>query len=108
MLSIIYAAEIDNVNGVATLQGIEGAFENVIGALLAAAGIVLFIILITGGIKYITSGGDPKGIESAKMTLTYGIIGIVLVALAYLVLVLISEFTGNTSLLNFRTTLITF
>jgi hypothetical protein len=51
-------------------------------------------MLIVGGIKYTTSGGDPKSVESAKKTLTYAILGMVLVASAYLILRLIGEFTG--------------
>lgn len=101
MLFVIYAAGIANVNNVATLEGLEGAFENIIGALLAVAGIVLFIILTMGGIKFITSAGDPKALESAKMTITYALIGMVLVALAYMLLVFVTDFTGNTGLLNF-------
>ena len=96
----IYAAGIANDQGVAYLHGIEGVFDNLISALLAVAGIILFITLILGGIKFITSGGDPKGLEEAKKTLTYAIIGIVLVAMGYLVLVLISDFTGNSNILN--------
>jgi len=95
-------AGVENVNGIATLQGLEGIFQNLIGALLFIAGIVLFFMLIAGGLKYITSSGDPKKLESARNTLTYAFIGIILVAGGYLVLVLISQITGNTDLLNFR------
>ncbi len=100
-MSYVLAAGIQNEGGVATLEGIEGAFENIVGALLAFAGIVLFIMLIVGGVNFITSGGDPKGLEAAKKTLTYALMGMVMVALGYLVLVFVSDFTGNTSLLNF-------
>lgn len=96
-----HAAGVENVDGIATLRGLEGIFQNIINALLAVAGILLFIMLITGGVKFITSGGDPKSLESAKKTLTYALIGVVLVAMGYLVLVLISDITGNQNLLNF-------
>ena len=99
-MGYVSAAGIANDQGVAYLHGIEGVFDNIISALLAVAGIILFITLILGGIKFITSGGDPKGLEEAKKTLTYAIIGIVLVAMGYLVLVLISDFTGNSNILN--------
>jgi hypothetical protein len=51
-------------------------------------------MLIMGGFKFITAGGDPKAIEGAKKTLTYAIMGIVLVALSFLILQFISTFTG--------------
>lgn len=90
----VLAADIDNVGGVATIQGFEGLFENVIDAVLGLAGIVLFIMLIVGGFKYITSAGDPKAAAAARATLTHALLGIVLVASAYVIILLIQEFTG--------------
>jgi len=95
-------AGVENVNGIATLQGLEGIFENLIGALLFIAGIILFFMLITGGFKYITSSGDPKKLESARNTITYAVIGLVVAALSYIVLYMISQITGNKDILNFR------
>lgn len=85
---------IETKDGVPTLRGLEGVFENVIQVVLGLAGIVLFIMLIMGGFRFITAGGDPKAIESAKKTLTYAIGGIVLIALSFLILRFISTFTG--------------
>ena len=78
----------------AKLSDLEKVFGNVVSVALGFAGIVLFIMLIIGGFRYITAGGDPKGVESAKKTLTYAIGGIVLVALAFLILRFIESFTG--------------
>ena len=79
---------------VAKLSDLEGVFGNVVEAVLALGGIVLFIMLLSGGFRYITAGGDPKGIEEAKKTLTYAIGGMVLLAMAFLILRFIQEFTG--------------
>ncbi|HJX59327.1 hypothetical protein A2V61_01770 [Candidatus Woesebacteria bacterium RBG_19FT_COMBO_47_8] len=81
-------------NGVVQLRYLECVFGNVVNIALAFAGIILFIMLISGGFKYITAGGDPKGIEGAKKTLTYAIGGIVLIALSFLILQFIKQFTG--------------
>jgi hypothetical protein len=80
--------------GVATIKDLELVFGNVIKAALGFAGIVLFILLLSGGFKYITSGGDPKATEGAQKTITYAIIGLVLILLSYLILVLIKTITG--------------
>jgi hypothetical protein len=61
---------------------------------LGFAGIALFIMLVVGGFRYITSGGNPKAVESARNTLTYAILGMVLLASAYLILRFIGVFTG--------------
>lgn len=78
----------------AKLQDLEKVFENVVTFLLALGGIVLFLMLLSGGFKYLTSGGDPKAVESAKNTLTYAIGGFILLAFSYLILVIIGTLTG--------------
>lgn len=85
----------------ATIGDLQGLFGRAVSAIIALAGIVLFIMLITGGIKYITSGGDPKATEGAKNTITYAIGGLVLILLSYLILVILGSITGTT-LTQFR------
>ncbi len=48
-------------------------------------GSVAAIYLILGGIKYITAGSDTDTAEQAKQTITYAIIGIVIIALSILI-----------------------
>ena len=79
---------------VAKLSDLEIIFENVVSVLLALGGFALLIMLLIGGFKYLTSGGDPKAVEGAKNTLTYAIGGVVLLAASYLILKLIENFTG--------------
>jgi len=79
---------------VVQLKYLECIFGNVVTIILGLAGIVLFIMLIVGGFRYITSGGDPKSVEAARKTLTSAIGGIVLIALAFLILKFIEVFTG--------------
>jgi hypothetical protein len=78
----------------ATLQGLETVFESVVTSLLALGGIVLFLMLLSGGFKYLTSGGDPKAVEGAQKTLTYAIGGLVLLAGSFMLLNIIAQFTG--------------
>ncbi len=86
---------------IATLQGLEGVFANLIRVALGFAGIALFLMLIVGGFRYITSGGDPKAAEGARNTLTFAILGLVLIASAFLILRFIGTFTGA-EITNFR------
>lgn len=78
----------------AAIEQLGDVFGNLVSAILGFAGITLFILLIVGGFKYITSGGDPKAVEGAKKTLTYAIGGLITLLLSYLILVLIKEITG--------------
>jgi len=59
-MSSFLLAQVTNVNGIATLQGFEGIFANTLAALLGLGGILLFAMLIWGGIQFITSAGDPN------------------------------------------------
>lgn len=77
-----------------TLQNLEDVFANVIKIVLGIAGITFFILLLSSGFKFITSGGDPKALEGAKKTLTYAIGGLILIIASYLILLLIKEITG--------------
>lgn len=52
---------------------------NIISVIVA---IVAVIMLIFGGFKYITSGGESTKVKSAKDTILYALIGLVIVALA--------------------------
>ena len=90
-----------NAANAATLQDIEVVFSRVITAILGLAGIALFLMLVVGGFKFITAGGDPKALDSARKTLTYAIAGMVLVASAFLILRFINVFTG-VDVVNFR------
>lgn len=78
----------------AKISDLETIFGNVVTSLLALGGIVLFLMLLSGGFKYLTSGGDPKATETAQKTLTYAIGGMVLLAGSYMILRIISDFTG--------------
>jgi hypothetical protein len=73
---------------------LEKIIGNIIWASVPLAGIVLFLMLVAGGIMYLSSGGNPESLQKAKSTLTYAIIGIVLLLLAWFTLRFIEIFTG--------------
>lgn len=62
-----------------SLSGIAASAVNIFSWVV---GIVAVIMIIVGGFKYITSGGSSEKIGSAKNTLIYAIIGLIIVALA--------------------------
>jgi hypothetical protein len=61
---------------------INNIIKTVVNIFSIIVGIVAVIMIIIGGFKYITSGGDSNNISSAKSTIIYAIIGLVVVALA--------------------------
>lgn len=84
---------IQNAN-VATLDCVSAVVKNIIFGAFLFAGIVAVILIIYSGIKFILSGGDPKQVEGARKTMTYAIIGFVLILLSFAILNLISTVTG--------------
>ena len=78
----------------AKLSDIVKILENIIKLLAPAAGIAFLIMLLVGGFQFVTSGGDPKAAGQARTTLTYAIIGIILVVASWLILQLIASLTG--------------
>lgn len=48
-------------------------------------GVIAVFAIIFGGFKYITSAGESGGVTSAKNTILYAIIGLVIVALAQVI-----------------------
>jgi hypothetical protein len=63
---------------------INNLIRRVINLLSLVVGIVAVIMIIIGGLRYITSGGSDTGVTSAKNTILYAIIGLIIVALAQL------------------------
>ena len=66
--------------------------------LLFIIGAISVIMLIIGGIRYTTSQGDQGAVQSAKNTILYAIVGIVVALLAYAAVnFVISSFLDNSS-----------
>lgn len=80
----------------AQLSDLEFVFGRIVSFATYFALLVVFIMLISGGFKYITSGGDPKQTESAKNTITYALLGLVTLVGIWLILRFIEVFTGVT------------
>lgn len=58
-------------------------------------GVAAVIMIIIGGFKYVTSGGDSNNVSSAKSTIMYAVIGLVIVAMAqFIVRYVVNESQG--------------
>lgn len=61
---------------------------------LVVAAIVFFFILVIGGIKWISSGGDKGQTESARNQITAALVGLVIVFAAWAIIQLVQTFFG--------------
>jgi len=78
----------------AGLNEIEKVFTNFISVAVLLGFVALLVLLITAGIKYLTSRGEPKAIQSAHQTVTWALLGVVFMATAWIILQFIHVFTG--------------
>lgn len=63
-------------------EKVNGLITQIVNIISVIVGIVAVIMIIWGGFKYITSGGDSGNVTAAKNTILYAIIGLIIVALA--------------------------
>lgn len=56
--------------------------SSIINTALILAGVVALGFLVYGGFRYITSRGDEGEVESAKDTITYAVVGLVVLGIA--------------------------
>ncbi|HCS79203.1 TPA: hypothetical protein DIV55_05705 [Patescibacteria group bacterium] len=73
---------------------IGGVIGAVVGVVLIIAAVLAFIFLLLGGIQWITSGGDKAGLEAARNKITNAIVGLIIVASAWAIMLLVGQFTG--------------
>lgn len=64
-------------------QTVQGTFKVIANTLLFLVGAIAVIMIIIGGLRYVTSGGDQAGVNSAKNTILYAIIGVIVAFAGY-------------------------
>ena len=72
--------------------------QDVIRIFSYVVGIISVIMVIVGGFQYVTSGGDSGKVTTAKNTIMYALIGIVIVALSQIMVnFVLAKFVSTTS-----------
>ena len=66
-------------------QKLDKTLDSIINLFSLIIGIIAVIMVIVSGFRYITSNGDSNAIGTAKNTLIYAIVGLIIVALAQVI-----------------------
>ena len=84
------------------LSGLQlsGIIRAAINLVLIVAAVVFFFMLVIGGVRWITSGGDKANTETARNQITAALVGLVIVFAAWAIIQLIQTFFGITILTN--------
>ncbi|PIR64185.1 MAG: hypothetical protein COU64_00515 [Candidatus Pacebacteria bacterium CG10_big_fil_rev_8_21_14_0_10_40_26] len=61
---------------------------------MVLAALLVFMYLIWGGIEWITSGGDKGKTESARNKITAAVLGLIVLAASYAILLIALNFIG--------------
>ncbi len=71
-----------------TLQSRAG---QIVGSVLALVGILFFVLMIYGGILWMTAGGNDTQLKNAQKTITTAVIGLIIVLSAYAITMFIGQ-----------------
>jgi hypothetical protein len=82
-------------DGPSSLSDILTVIANVIRILLVLSGFLAGVFIVVGGIKYITSLGNPGNVQKAKETWVNAVLGLGIVLAAYAVVTFIVQRTGG-------------
>ncbi|MBU1033357.1 hypothetical protein KKI22_00195 [Patescibacteria group bacterium] len=88
-------------NGTATIQGIGCMLANVFSIALTALGIAGFVMIIYAAFNMMIMGGNSQATEKSKNTITMAVVGIILALSSFIIVNLISDFTGLEVIKNF-------
>ena len=72
-----------SICGAAQQNDFNKLMTNIINTILIVLGMIAVIMIIIGGIRYTTSNGDSGQIASAKNTVLYAVVGLVIAIMAY-------------------------
>lgn len=78
----------------AGVNDLEKLFTQIVNISVGLAFVALVVVLLWAGFKFLTSGGETKALQSASQTVTWALLGMLFLVIAWLILQLIEAFTG--------------
>lgn len=64
-------------------KDLMGTIKTIVNVVLGIVGLVAVVMMIVGGISFITSQGDTGKVTKARNTILYGVVGLVVALLAF-------------------------
>ncbi len=100
MLAVVTKVQAQGAD-IAEINPGQGFFNDVgvlinglLSFVMVIAALLVFMYLIMGGIEWITSGGDKGKTESARNKITAAVVGLIVLAASYAILLLVLSFLG--------------
>lgn len=92
---VVFGAESIDIGNPLKTTDVKELLNNIIDAMLQIVGVIAVAMIVYGGVQYMISGGEEKKLESAKKTITYAVVGLVVVILAGAIINFILETVGK-------------
>ena len=74
----------------------SSSFQGILNAIIGVLALVAVVVMIVGGVSYMTSSGDAGKVKKAKDTILYGLIGLIICVLAFAIVnFVISQIIGS-------------
>ena len=74
---------VNSVGGSGQSSDLGAKIKIIVNVLLYILGAIAVVMIVIGGIRYTTSNGDSSAITSAKNTILYAVVGLVVAILSY-------------------------
>lgn len=87
-LALVMTASIISGTVAGVISGVSGStngkefFQGIFNKVFLWSGVIAVIMIIYGGIQYVTSTGNPQATSKAKSTLIYSVVGLLIVIFA--------------------------
>jgi hypothetical protein len=102
LVPAVYAAETIDINPPSNITGAENLSDITVSSLISGlislvfivASLIFFFMLVLGGIKWMTAGGDKDKAGEARSQLTSALIGLVVIFLAWAISSLLENLFG--------------
>jgi len=85
-------AYLENITKTGNGTDIISFVKNILNTVIALAGLVCVVMLITAGYSYITAAGDEAKVKKASQTLTWAIVGL---AICFIAVLLVQYILGT-------------
>lgn len=83
------------VNPIAKFNSLGSVLNLVLPTVMIVAALLFLAILLYGAFTYVTSSGEQDKVQKARKTITYSVLGLVLILFSYLIVSLVGLVIGT-------------
>lgn len=94
------AVDLNSARGTFGFDSLSDAVNTLVTIIFFVAGLVAFLFILWGAVNYIMAGDDASKTEAARKRITNAVVGLILVALVYVIWLIAAQIFGIEGLLT--------